>query len=649
MRKNIWFRKEYTIKKTGQELEPQEILLDGLAQKRERSLGIKEMKFEVPPSRKILLGFLVFSLIGFSFLFLKTFQLTVIDGPALAKSAFRNTTRLIPLRADRGIIYDRNFKKLVSNRPSFDLILDKRDLPRDESQKNREIAAIAQIIKKDAAVLQKEIEGSKEETMIVAENLDHQTLVVLETEINDLAGFQIERNTIRDYPEGSVFSQILGYNGRINAWEFKELKDKNYFISDYIGKQGLEKSYEPVLRGQPGVFEIKKNATGRKNKEEIKTQPEAGQSLVLWLEADLQKKLQTELARVADDVGSRKGAAVAIDPKTGGVLALVSWPSFDNNLFSRGISTESFQKILNNPDKPLFNRAVSGQYASGSIIKPLIASAALQEKVISPEKKILAQGFIEVRNQYNPEISYIFRDLKIHGWVNLRKAIAVSANVYFYIVGGGYKEQAGLGSGRIKKYLNLFGWGEKANIDLPQETQGLVPDRRWKEDNVGESWYVGDTYNLSIGQGYLQTSPLQVAMAFAALANGGQLFQPQMVQKIIEGSPTSTSLKIIREFSPRLTRQLPIDQKNLEIVRQGMRDAVIYGSSVTLNELPVKVAAKTGTAQTSKKEHYNNWVTVFAPYDDPRIVLTVLIEDVPGVRAAALPVAKETLRWYFSK
>jgi len=649
MKKKIWSKDKYTIKKTGQELEPQEILLDGLAQKRERELGIKEMKFEVPPSRRILLGFLIFSLIGFGVLFLRALQLTIIDGPALADSAFRNIIRLTPLRADRGIIYDRNFQKLVSNLPSFDLILDKRDLPQDENQKNKEIEKVSQIIKKDVPLLQKEIEDSKEETMVVAENLDHETLVVLETEINDLAGFQIEQNTIRNYPEGPFFSQILGYNGRINAQEFKELKDENYFISDYIGKQGLEKSYEEVLRGQPGVFEIQKNAAGEKSQERIKSTAKAGQSLVLWLDADLQKKLQTELARVVDEIGSRKGAAVAIDPKTGGVLALVSWPSFDNNLFSQGISTETFQKILSDPAKPLFNRVVSGQYASGSTIKPFIASAALQEKIISPEKQIFDQGFIEIKNQYNPEITYVFHGIEPHGWVDLKEAIAVSSNIYFYTIGGGYKDQNGLGSTKIKKYLEFFGWGEKTGIDLPQETAGLIPDRRWKEGNIGESWYIGDTYNLSIGQGYLQMSPLQEAVAFAALANGGKLFRPQMVQKIIEGSPSSASSRVIREFSPELIRQLPIDEKNLKTVQEGMRDGVIYGSAVSLNSLPVKAAAKTGTAQTPKKDYYHNWVTVFAPIDDPQIVLTVMIEDVPGVRAAVLPVAKETLEWYFTR
>ncbi|MBU4466837.1 hypothetical protein KKF47_02130, partial [Patescibacteria group bacterium] len=481
----------------------------------------------------------------------------------------------------------------------------------------------------------------------IAENMDHQTLILLKTEINNLIGFQIEENTVRDYLDGSFFSQVLGYTGRINPDEFNQLKEKDYFISDYLGKQGLEKSYEEILRGKPGIFETQKDATGKKIEEGITREPEAGQSLILWLDADLQKKLQEELSAISQSVGTRKAAAVAMDPKTGGILAMVSLPSFDNNIFSQNLSQEAFAKIINDPAKPLFNRAISGNYASGSVIKPLTAAAALQERIISPEKQILDIGYIEIKNKYDPEISYIFRGLKPNGWVDLRKAIAVSSNIYFYTIGGGYKDQAGLGSVKIKNYLNLFGWGEKTNIDLPQETNGLIPNRLWKEETLGESWYSGDTYNLSIGQGFLQVSPLQITAAFVAIANNGSLFRPQLVKEIVSGSPDSFTS--IQKNEPVLTRNLPIDPENLQVVREGMRQGVTYGSSVLLNGLPVKAAAKTGTAQTSKNNLYTNWVTVFAPYDDPEIVLTIMIEDVPGVRSATLLVANEVLRWYFTK
>jgi len=638
---------KYAVKRGRQELEPQEVFLDGLAQKRQKNSDMRELKFEVPPSKNTLVGLLIFSLVVLLVLFGKTFQLNVFEGKDFTSIAERNFARITPIRANRGIIYDQSFEKLVSNLPSFDLVLDKRDLLKDEGQKTKEIETVARIIGKNVQALEKEIADSKEMKMLVSENLDHETLIILETEIHNLAGFQIEKNTVRNYLDGSFFSQVLGYTGRINAEEFKELGEKNYFISDYLGKQGLEKSYEKVLRGKPGIFEIQKDAAGKKIKEGMISQPEPGQSLVLWLDADLQKKLQQELSRVIQDIGIKKAAAVAMDPKTGGVLALVSLPSFDNNIFSQGLSEETFQKIINDPAQPLFNRATSGKYASGSSIKPLVATAALEEKIISPDKQIYSEGFINIVNQYHPDIVYTYHDTAPPGWVDMRKAIAISCNVYFYTIGGGYKDQKGLGSTRLKNYLNLFGWGQKTGIDLPQEAQGLVPDHVWKEENIGEPWSTGDTYNLSIGQGYLQVTPLQLAAAFVAIANDGNLFKPQLVKKIISGSPDS--FETIEEIPPALIRTLPIDSENLQVVREGMRQGVTYGSSAILNSLPVKAAAKTGTAQTNKNNVYINWVTVFAPYDDPQIVLTVMIEGVPGLRAASLLVANETLRWYFTK
>lgn len=638
---------KYTVKRNKQELEPQEVFLDSLTQKRREKADIKELRFEVPPSKSALSSLLIFSLFILLILLGRTLQLNILKGRDLTAAAKRNISRIIPIRADRGIIYDQFSKKLVSNLPSFDLILERRDLPEDKDTALGKIESVAKIINKDSNVLEKEIFDSKETRMVIAENLDHQTLILLKTEINNLTGFQIEENTVRDYLDGSFFSQVLGYTGRINTDEFKELKEKGYFISDYLGKQGLEKSYEEILRGKSGIFEIQKDATGKKIEEGITKAPEPGQSLILWLDADLQKKLQQELSMIAQNIGIRKAAAIAMDPKTGGVLAMVSLPSFDNNIFSQNLSQEAFAKIINDPAKPLFNRAVSGQYASGSSIKPLIAAAALQEKIIAPDKQILDIGYIEVKNKYDPKISYIYHDNAVHGWVDMREAIAVSCNTYFYTIGGSYKDQAGLGSVKIKNYLNLFGWGTKTNIDLPQETNGLIPDHRWKEETLGESWYSGDTYNLSIGQGFLQVSPLQIVTAFTAIANNGKLFEPQLVKEIVSGSPDSFTS--IQKNEPVLIRNLPIDPENLQVVREGMRQGVTYGSSVALNSLPVSSAAKTGTAQTSKNDFYINWITVFAPYENPEIVLIVMFEDVPGVRAASTLVASETLRWYFTR
>lgn len=644
-RLNKDFKKRF-LKESSREIEPQEVLLDSLAEKRKRE-DIRERKIELPLSRTILKSFSFFAFLAFSALLLKTFDLTALQGKNLLNLSISNFSRQIPQRSDRGIIYDRNLKKLVTNLPSLDLILDKRDFPSQGEQKTKEIALLARVTGKDPALIEKEIRESKEDSLIMAENIDHETLILLEGEIGKLPGLRLQQNTVRNYPTGEIFAQILGYVGRINAAEFQNLKDDNYFISDYVGKQGLEKYYERFLRGEPGIFETQKDARGNVVKEGAIREGRAGDSLVLWLDSSLQTKLQAEMSRVMREIGVAKGSAVALDPKTGGVLGLVSLPSFDNNLFSQGSSVSAINRVLQDSNQPLFNRAISGKYASGSTIKPLTAAAALQEKIISPEKQIYDAGYIEVQNQYDPQIKYVFHGVEPHGWVDMRKALAVSSNIYFYTVGGGYKNQPGLGSLKIKNYLNLFGWGEKTNIDLPQETGGFIPDHNWKEENLGESWYVGDTYNLSIGQGYLQISPLQEAVAYAAIANGGKLLKPQLVQKIVAGSPESG--QVVQEFAPQTVRQLPVDQTNLQVVREGMRQAVTAGSSTILGDLPVKAAAKTGTAQTSKSGYFYNWITVFAPYDDPQIVLTVMIENVPGLRSAASLVANETLKWYFGR
>lgn len=631
-----------------EDIEPQEILLDSLAQKKEEELGVSEKKFEVPLSKKILSGFYIIFLASILILFGKTFQLQVLEGKTLSLSAKENKSKTYFIRTTRGVIYDRFGKQIVFNQSSFDLVADKANLPVSGEEKINIIKEVSEIVSKDFNELNREIESSNEPKILVAENLSHQNLLILEAKIaaKELQGFQIEQNSVRNYQEGSSFAHLIGYTGKINPAEYEEYQ--NYSATDYIGKAGLERSYEEALRGKPGILQIENDARGNKISESVVSDSGPGNSLILWLDAELQKKIEAELSFMMAKVGSQKAAAVALDPKTGGVLALVSLPSFDNNLFSKGKDPKSIAELLNNPKEPLFNRVISGTYPTGSTIKPFIATAALEEKLISPEKRISDPGYILVPNPWNPQNPTKFLDWQAHGWADMRKAIAVSCNVYFYTIGGGYQDQEGLGPGRIKKYLRLFGWGEKTQIDLPGEKNGFIPDPLWKKNYFSEwseqVWQDGDTYNLSIGQGFLLVTPLQVATAFVAIANNGKLLSPQVVQKIVDSNKN-----VIEELKPRVLRENFLDPKNLQVVREGMRDGVIYGSSVLLNSLPVKAASKTGTAQTPKVGYYHNWVTVFAPYDDPQIVLTIIIENVKDVQAAVLPVAKGVLEWYFTR
>jgi len=629
------------------DIEPHEVLLDSLAKKREAELGLSEQKLEVPLLKKILQGLLIFSFILILILFGKTLQLQVVEGKNLSALSEKNKFIIHQIQAERGVIYDKNLNQLVFNWPSFDLVYQNTDWEnKKEEEKDKILKEISEITKKNFEELKQKIEEGED---LIVENLDHQTLIILETKIGELPGFRIEQNPIRYYPDGGTISHLIGYTGKIKSEELKTAPEF-YTISDYIGRDGLEKSYEEILRKNPGKLKVERDAQGNIISKETIQLPESGKSLVLWLDSELQKKIQEELEKEIKIVGAKGGVAVALDPKTGGVLALISYPNIDNNLFSKRISQEEWKEIEEDPLKPLFNRAIAGTYLTGSTIKPLIASAALEEKIISPEKKINAQGKILVQDQWNPEKIWEYKDWAVHGWTDMRKAIAQSVNVYFYTIGGGYGDQKGLGPTKIKEYLEKFGWNQKTGIDLPGEAEGFIPDKEWKKKTFPNDpgWWDGDTYNLSIGQGFLQITPLEVAASFVSIANGGKLLQPQVVKEIIDSKKNP-----IEEIKPKVIRENFIKPENLQIVREGMRQAVTgenspRASATLLNSLPVSAAAKTGTAELGK-EFYNNWVTVFAPYEDPQIVLTVMIEKVKGVQTAALPVAKAVLEWYFAR
>jgi len=648
------FRNKKVKTKFRENIEPQEVFLDSLAQRREAEFGVSEKKFEVPLSGRILQGFLIFTIILILGLFCKTFQFQVLEHKGFLAQAQENKFIIKSLQASRGVIYDSKENQLVFNKSSFDLIADKKELPQSDDNKKNIFKTVSNVIKWNFEDLERKINNSEDQIILVLENLDHQTLILLETKIAELPGFEIQRNSTRDYEESKIFSHIIGYTGKINAEELGENPDV-YLGFDYVGRAGVEKSYEEVLRKNPGKIRMEKDVYGHIISREAVSLPESGKSLILWLDSELQKKITTELEKMIKNFGAKEGTAVALNPKTGGVMALVSLPSFDNNLFNKGTDPEALKNLLQDAQHPLYNRVIAGQYPVGSTIKPLTASAALQEKLISPSKNISCEGKITIPHRYDPEIIYEYKDWTIHGWTNMRKAIAESCNVYFYTIGGGYENQKGLGPSRIKKYLELFGWGDKTQIDLPGEGRGFIPSPQWKEETKKEGWWDGDTYNLAIGQGDIAITPLQVAASFVAIANRGTLYQPKIVQKIIDPSTSSgQEAKVIEEISPTILRENFIDSENLQVVRDGMRQAVTgegapQASSILLNSLPVKVAAKTGTAQLPKYDHYNNWITVFAPYEDPEIVLTVMIGNVKGMQTAAIPVAKEILNWYFSE
>ncbi len=601
------------------DIEPQEVFLDRLAQKKETDI---KKKFEVAlPQRNVSFFFgiiilLLLLAVG------KSFQLQVLEHQDFSDLAKANSERVYQSSSIRGIIYDRDMVQLVWNKPAFDLVCDTRDLPENRAEI---FSKISLILGKNEEDIRSKIEESDFYQVEIEDNLSHEALMQLEARIDEFKGFRIEENTVREYLDPSL-SHILGYTRKISEEELSE--SQGYAVTDYIGKSGLEEWYENELRGVPAKRIIQKDASGRKIGEVQVSEAEPGENLVLNLDYGLQKKIVEELEKSMKRIGAEKAAAIAMDPETGGVLALVSIPYFDNNLFSQGISQEDWQDLISSPFDPLFNKAVSGiGYPTGSTIKPIVGMAALEEGIISAETTIDCPSQVCIWNPYSLK-DECYKDWtypQAHGVSDIKRAIAESVNPFFYIIGGGYEGFSGLGAEKILEYFSLFGMGEKTGIDLPSEGEGVLPE-------IDEDWRLGNTYHLSIGQGAFTATPLEVSSALASIANGGKLMKPSLVQK-----------------EPEIIKENFVDEGNIETIREGMRQTVSSGSAVSLNSLAVEAAAKTGTAQSSLEGHYHHWISVFAPYEDPEIILTLIIEDVEGIQSVTLPAAKEILDWYFEE
>ncbi len=626
-------------KNQKESIEPEEILLDAA-----KSPDLENQKIEVPLAPRTFKIFFAVILTGFLILSGQSFYMQIVKGSTYERLAEKNYTRTYPILASRGIIYDRDQKQLVYNIPSFDLVVSLPDLPRDQKERSLVIdkaAAIVGIPPAQITAQLSQIDLKNTQSISVAGNLEHDKILELEAKLPELTGFALEKNAVRQYLFSPYFSHILGYLGKLELDELKENQD--YFMIESIGKEGLERSYERVLRGQPGQQLMEVDSQGKEKNLISETQPKSGENLILSVDRELQQTLYDSLSNTLKQLQLKKAAAVAMDPRSGAILAMVSLPSFDNNLFAQGISMQDYQNLENDPTKPFLNRTISGQYAPGSTIKPVIGAAALQEKIITPSTKINdSTGELVVPNQYNPQIVYRYPDWKAHGIVDIYSAIAQSCNVFFYTVGGGYGNIKGLGLENLTKYLKLFGFGEKLGIDLPGEESGLVPDEGWKQKVKNEPWYLGDTYHLSIGQGDLLVTPLEMAATTAVIANGGKLFRPKLVDKIVDSDKN-----IIETIQPEILRENFISEENLSVIRKAMRQTVTAGSALMLNSINVAVAAKTGTAQVAGQENSNAWATVFAPIENPQIVLAILVENAGEGSSVAIPIAKEVLEKYF--
>lgn len=633
--------KEYKISVGEEWVAPEETLLDS---------GSEYSDIETPILADVFrLTFLISIILSVTVLAL-TFKISIVDHRTFASLASQNRSVGFLVPPPRGIIMDRFGKPLVKNLPSFDLVVVSREVRENPSEETRD--RIAEILKADSEEFKAFISDNVKlnSTFFAGANLTKDQ--VLAIKYLNPAGYHIVSNTKRYYIDGSQFSQITGYIGKVNK---NDLKGDYYYSTDSIGRLGVEAQYENILRGEHGrIFfgadtQSGQSSDRKSGDKDLNQDSIQGKNLVLNIDYDLQKKLYNELYGVLASSGLSRAAAVIQNPQTGAVLAMVSFPSFDSNLFGKGLTEKQFRNLFESKTKPLFNRVIGGLYNPGSTIKPFIGMAALQEGIITPQDTIKDCVNLTIPNPFDKNSPYIFKNWRQdYGLFNLRRAIAQSCNIFFFIIGGGSPAGEGtiqgLGAEKINKYLSAALADSQLGIDLSGEEEGFVPTPDWKLKTRGENWYQGDTYNISIGQGDLLVTPLWLNSYISAIANGGTIYKPAMAQKVVDEDNNDFQV-----FERVVVGRLPFSEAAISEIKSDMEETVISGTAGLLRDLPVKVGAKTGTAEVVKGKSINSLFTAFAPFDSPEVNITVLIEGSASNQGLTIRTAHNVLKWYFEE
>jgi penicillin-binding protein 2 len=547
-----------------------------------------------------------------------------------AARADENRVRLRALAPNRGLILDRHGRVLAENQPAYRLVVVPERTPGLDATIER-LTGLVEISPDEMRRFQQQRQRSRRfEALTLKTNLNESQVALLAVERHRLPGVEVEPYLTRHYPHAEMLAHVIGYVGRIDTRDLQRLDRDQYRATSHVGKTGIERHYEHLLHGGAGFERVETNAQGRVLRVLERGNPTPGQTLTLTLDLELQQA-------AVEALGQRAGAVVALDVQTGEVLALVSHPGFDPNLFVHGISQTSYNMLLSNHQRPLFNRFLSGGYEPGSTIKPFIALAGLESGVITPTTRYFSRGSYQL-----PGHSRHYRDWRRggHGWVDLDGALAESVNTYFYQVA------VDLGIDRISRELALFGFGRATGLDLPGENNGVLPTRSWKRATFGEAWFPGETVITGIGQGFTVVTPMQLAHATAALAGRGITAQPSLIGG---GEPL---------------RMVIHADTNWEAVFRGL-ESVIHGPTGTAraiaSQVPVRMAGKTGTAQVfgvpddmeanfvrdhdERPEHLRNHALFigFAPLDNPAIAISVVVEHGGGGSRIAAPVAAAVL------
>jgi penicillin-binding protein 2 len=647
---------------------------------------------------------------AFIFLAFRTWHLQATKGEEFRLLADRNRFRTVTLDAPRGVMYDRNGLQLVRNRSIFNVTVIPAFLPDDDTARARVFVRLSELLKMpittapgpgdaqalrepgpfpishDEAPWQRQTgdgiggpgapppRGIRDmvdavdliapyRPITIKEDVDAVTVALLEEESIHLPGVLVETVPVRDYLTGDLTAQVVGYTGPIPQEQVSEFEAKGYTANDRVGLTGLELEYEDVLHGTKGLEVVEVDVSGRKMRTVSDPVPaKTGHNLMLTLDLDLQQAVTDALERGIRNTPQRSGVAIAMDPRNGQILAMVSLPSFDNNLFATGISARDYIALSRDKRRPLVNHAVAGLYPPGSTYKIIPATGALQDGVVTPDTILIDEGVLWLPNKYFPDDPKLAQPFYCwyregHGRVNFITGIAESCDVYFYQIAGGYEPTGfeGLGFERLGYYSELFGLGSASGIDLPGEGDGLVPTPKWKRMNYAETWVTGDTYNMGIGQGFVLATPLQILNATAAIGNGGLLYRPYLVQEVLDAEGN-----VVETRQPQVIRDLldTVSPENLAQVRLGLESVIAWGTGKELDVPGVAVAGKTGTAEfcdsypscldrDGRVKTSHAWFTAYAPAQNPEIALLVFVYGGGEGSTVALPIAGEILRHYF--
>ena len=556
----------------------------------------------------------------FLILAVRLWQIQMVQGEYFLRLAEENRLRVTSVAAPRGLIKDRKGRPLILNRPAFTVSILPTELQRPEEVLPRVARRLGMSVPEVVAKLQAARERPFQPVRL-RRDVPKEAIAALEEDRMDLPGVLVQVEPVRAYPYGALAAHLLGYLGEIGDRELAALHTLGYEAGDLIGKDGVERIYDRYLKGRSGQIQAEVDAHGRPLRVVSTVAPVPGDTLTLGIDLDVQRAAEEAL-------GSRVGAVVAMDPTDGTIVALVSHPSFDPNLFATGITSGAWTKLLRDPLQPLLDRAIQGGYPTGSVFKIVTGTAALELGLVRPDSRFFCPGYYNLNG-------HIFHDHEAHGSISFLEGIAQSCNVVFWTLA------RPVGPENLARYARQYGLGEVTGIDLVQESAGIIPDPGWKARVWKQPWYAGETLNTAVGQGYTLTTPLQVARMLAAVANGGRLVTPHIAIEI-----TTPQGQSVRRIAPSPAGAVRVSAQTMAILHAGLAAVVTHGTAASIQIPGLSVAGKTGTAENPHGKPHA-WFGGYAPVDSPRLVVVALVENVGFGAEFAGPIVKRVLQTAF--